>query len=652
VPPPGAARPVRARWIPWAFWALVLVVGAPVVRAQIAPGGMNPAGTGPGGAGQGSEEKKEGVAEAAPKTPGLLPTTPALPTQKTGRKRWKLLELDGYYRMRTDWFKNFNLGFRDDLALGGAPFPTALGCKASAVGAPCDDSLSSANMRLRLEPTINLDEGTSVHIQADALDNVVLGSTPNDAVLGAGTTIPVATTGSPIPSRPPVGAFGNGTQGSVLQGVNSDRPSIQVKRAWAEVAIPFGILKFGRMPNQWGMGILYNAGGYDPINGTYNYDADYGDTVDRASFSLLIPGTNLRAMAAADWPLTRLVSNQVSPQVGTGQIAMPPGLGHEGHPFDLDDSDDANSWIGVISRMDSPQEFKDTLDRGEAAFNYGVYFEYKTQSWESNVSNFTAQGPVVVGTAPGQITYEPTNLKTYSPDVWAKLGIGRILVEGEFVAQFGSVDIVTGAPSATDAMFSTRHWNIRKFGGAGRATFRAFEGKLRVGVEGGFASGDQWPNTPLGATNLAYANPFGDQTSPTSNNTLKQFAFNRDYQVDMILWRHLVGAVTNAAYVKPFLHYDITHGITFKFANITSFALHKEATPGDGRVYGTEFDGDLGYNANGMFIGLSYGVLFPLSAMDHPDLTKKDFGDMTVSPNNLGSAGTAHTIQSRFVLAF
>src|SRR5579872_6131522 len=64
LPGTGATRPVRARWIPWAFWAGVLVVGAPVVRAQIAPGGLNPAG-GPGpGAGSGSD-KKEGVAEAA-----------------------------------------------------------------------------------------------------------------------------------------------------------------------------------------------------------------------------------------------------------------------------------------------------------------------------------------------------------------------------------------------------------------------------------------------------------------------------------------------------------------------------------------------------------------------------------------------------------
>jgi uncharacterized protein (TIGR04551 family) len=662
-PGTGAARPVRARWIPWAFWAGVLVVGAPMVRAQIAPGGLNPAGPGPG-AGQGSD-KKEGIAEAAPKTPGLLPTTPALPAPKARRKRWKLLELDGYYRARTDWFRNFNLGFRDD-RIGGSPFPTALGCKSTVTGAPCDDSLSSANMRLRLEPTINLDEGTSIHVQADALDNVVFGSTPSDPLLGAGYTMPVGGSINSVPlgSRPPTGAFGNGTQANVLQGVNSDRPSFEVKRAWAEVAVPFGILKVGRMPNQWGMGIVHNAGGADPINGAYNYDADYGDTIDRASFSLLIPGTNLRAMAAIDWPLTRPASNQVSTAQTTGQTVLPPGLGHEGHPFDLDDSDDANGWVGVISRIDSPQEFKDTIDRGEIAFNYGVYFEYKTQSWESNLTNFPAGTPISVGSGAGQISYEPVNLKTYSPDLWAKVGVGNVLIEAEFAGQFGSADVAVAPPSATDSNFTLNHYNLRKFGGSARGTYRAFEGKLRLGVEGGFATGDSYPNIPQGATNLAYASPLGNTFTPAgitlapSGSTLTQFAFNRDYQVDLILWRHLVGAVSNAAYAKPFLQYDVTRSITFKIANVTSFALKKTATPGDGRVYGTEFDGDLGYSGNGMFIGISYGVLFPLNAMDHPD-----FAAQTNAPanppygvssgvNNIGTASTAHTIQSRFVLAF
>src|SRR3954470_18800579 len=144
--------------------AAILTLTATVAEAQMTPGG--PMGGGMGGpASPSGEEKKEGVAEAAPKTPGLLPTTPALPPPKGRRKRWKLFELDGYFRLRTDWFKNFNLGFNDDPSVGGAPFPRALGCSSvssagGALGAPCDDSLASTNMRLRLEPTFNIDEGT------------------------------------------------------------------------------------------------------------------------------------------------------------------------------------------------------------------------------------------------------------------------------------------------------------------------------------------------------------------------------------------------------------------------------------------------------------------------------------------------------------
>jgi uncharacterized protein (TIGR04551 family) len=614
---------------PWAFLVGVLVVGIPVAEAQIAPGGMSP---GVGGPTQSGDEKKEGVAEAAPKTPGLLPTTPALPAPKGRRKRWKLLELDGYYRMRTDWLKNFNLGFPDiDPKFGGSPFPTALGCKSALTGHPCDDSLSSANMRLRLEPTINLDEGTSVHLQADLLDNVVLGSTPSDAVLGSAYIDP--TTGN----RPPAGPFNNGTQAPVAQGVNSDRAAVQIKRAWAEVAVPLGIVKFGRMPNHWGMGLVYNGGGADPINGGYDYDGDYGDTVDRASFSLLIPGTNLRAMVATDWALTRLVSNQTLANKG-----------HEGHPFDLDDSDDANGWVGVISRMDSPQEFKDTIDRGELAYNYGVYFEYKTQAWDDNTKTFT------LGTTPDPAAYQPRDLKTYAPDVWGKIGFKRFLLEAEFAAQLGSVRVVT---STDGTALATRSYNLRKFGGAGRLTWHGLEGKLRLGVESGFASGDQWDNTPQGAINIAFANPLGDPANPNAK-TLTQFAFNRDYKVDMILWRHLVGAVTNAGYIKPYIQYDVTRSVSFKVSNISSFALKRVATPGNDVMYGTEFDGDLGYTSGGLFVGVSYGVLFPLGAMNHPQddpASGTVFGygtDPVTMLSNIRSADTAHTIQSRFVLAF
>jgi uncharacterized protein (TIGR04551 family) len=601
-----------------------ILLSSTLADAQIAPGGGMPGGMGsPPGGGQ-QEEKKEGVAEAAPKAPGLLPTNPVLPAPKGRRKRWKLFDIDGYFRLRTDWFKNFHLGFRDDLA-GGAPFPRALGCAAGSgisLGAPCEENLSSTNIRLRLDPVINLDEGTSIHIQADVLDNLVLGSTPINQPFTGGFD----SGGTDLGNRPPLGAF-NDTQAPPVAGVNSDRDSITVKRAWAEVAVPLGILKFGRMPNHWGLGIFSNSGDYDPIHGTYDLDGDYGDTVDRFSFSAIIPGTNLRAMIGTTWDSTRLVSNQ------TAQ-----GRGREGHPWDLGDEDDTTSWIGVISRMDSPTEFRDKVDRGELAINYGIYFEYKDQSWDNDISGFQ-----VGGIFDSVNRYVPRSLTTYTPNPWLRLAYKRIELEAEFVAQLGSVERLDE--------YNLSGADIRKYGGVGRFTWKGLEGKLKLGLESGFASGDQWDNTPQGNIHISAANLLGDPNVSTSDTKLSQFIFNREYKVDMILFRHLMGAVTNAGYVKPTLSYELTRSIGFKVANITSFAMKPVSTPGNSRMYGTEFNGDLYYNSGGFQAGISYGVLFPFAGLSHPadEVGGTQFG---YDPENQGDASTAHTIQMRVILKF
>jgi uncharacterized protein (TIGR04551 family) len=388
------------------------------------------------------------------------------------------------------------------------------------------------------------------------------------------------------------------------------------------------------------MGIKHNGGGKDPISGDYNYNGDYGDSVDRVSFSAQIPGTGLRAMIASDWDSTRLVSNQTSAN-----------LGHEGHPFDLDDNDDANGWVGVISKMDDPQDFKDAVERGETALNYGAYFEYKTQDWDYDLTGTT----FTLGGTFDPAKFVPRGLKTYSPDLWGKIAFGDHTFEGEVVGQFGTVTSLSDQGIQASS-------TIRKFGGVGRYTWKGVEGKLRLGLEGGFATGDQWDNTVQGNTNIAYANLLGDPTvcNTTHSCTLTQFMFNRDYQVDLILWHELYGAVTNATYAKPFLQYDITKTIMFKVSNVTSFALKPVATPGNGRVYGTEFDGDIGYNGNHIFAGISYGILFPFGAMAHPGADPNDptaptlgYGtDAAGQSNAKGDAGTSHTIQSRLVLTF
>ena len=96
------------------------------------------------------------------------------------------------------------------------------------------------------------------------------------------------------------------------------------------------------------------------------------------------------------------------------------------------------------------------------------------------------------------------------------------------------------------------------------------------------------------------------------------------------------------------MRYNITERFNFKIAGIVSFPLEKVATPGNGSIYGIELNGDVGYDnvKEGFFAGLSYGVLFPFSALDHPPPI---FNDNASLP---GGASTAQTLQARFVLKF
>lgn len=590
------------RWLAGALGFALM--GGGVAAAQVGPaGGGMPA----GGPGPETEEKPEGVAESAPKTPGLLPTTPALPPAKGARKKFELLELDGYFRFRGDYFKNFNLSFRDDPTLGGSPFPRPLGCAAPTDGTPgdasdrpCGDAVKSANMRFRLEPTINLDETIGIHSQIDLLDNVILGSNP------AGN---VAT----------LGAFEDG------QDTPSGEQSIRVKRAWAEVHAPLGVLTFGRQPAQWGLGIFANGGGEDPINGGYNMDADSGDTVDRVMFGTLIPGTRLRAGLAVDWPVTVPVSTQ------TDASAARPGQ----QGWDLDDNDDVTQYVFVMSRMDKPEDFRDTIDRGELALNYGVYFTYRTQAWD-----YTGD---LDGGAVDPDAFVPRDAKAYIPDVWARLGWKNFLVEVEAVASVGHISRLTDQDPSLDESVALRQW-----GGVARGTYRAMQDKLKVGFELGAASGDQYDNDPQGATHYST-----QPTLPSANDdTLSWFRFDPNYHVDLILFRELIGTVTNAVYAKPFMSYDLTKSIKLKVANVTSFAMRPVSTPGNGTMYGTEFDADIGYDAGGYSMGLAYGLLFPLDAMDHPEDALGDGGDGFNYGDNAGNAGNAHTLQMRLGVRF
>lgn len=593
--------------------AFAAVGPAPLALAQVQPGQPGQ----PGAQGQ-QEEKPEGVAEQAPTTPGALPTTPVLPPPRGKRKEFELIELDGFYRFRGDWFKKFNLGFTDVADQGGAPFPRPLACtETEGVNKPCENTLKSANMKLRLEPTIHVDEKTSLHIQLDLLDNVVYGSTPDGQYLDGTTRRPDV----------PLGAFSD-NQAPPEAGRNNLRDSIQVRRAWAEVETPFGLLKFGRQPNHWGMGIYANAGGADPIHGTYDLDTDYGDTVDRISFDAGIPGTRFRASIAMDWGATQ-------PSAGQTDLFADRA---DGQPWDLDDNDDVNQWTFTFSRLDPPSDFRDQVRAGEFGVNYGGFLVYRTQKWDQSPDPLEEDEEPPLGNTPNPADFVPRDFKAYIPDIWIHLAYGKMELELEGVAVLGSIGSISDA-----AMDISSEIDIRQLGGVARFTYHFLDGDLRLGAETGFASGDQWDNDPQGATHISNRRPFPGQ----GDDTMQQFIFDQDYKIDLILFRELIGAVTNAIYARPSFEYDITDRFRMRIQNVTSFAHRRVATPGNGSMYGIEMDGDLEYHNDGFSAGIAYGVLFPLSAMDHPSAAAFDYGD-----DNQGDAETAQTIQMRLMLQF
>jgi hypothetical protein len=294
------------------------------------------------GPGAGGKEKKEGPAEAAPKDKQALQPIEPVPAQPRGLRQLQLFELHGYMRMRADYFHRLDLGlgkgnqpvgrltYNQNSAADNKFFPPPAvanetidgagqpiaegGTDANCFGTLLDRGINSqqgrpplrppqrlrqsANMRLRMEPTLHITDTVKVHATIDALDNLVLGSTP-DSFLGDNPFAPID-----LYTR---------TQNPPSAGRNSFTDSLVVKRAYGHIRFGWGLdIKFGRMPHHWGMGLVANDGnGYyrgDKSDIVRQLDMDYGDSVDslRLGFDFGKDRRNVHTLEASwDWASSR-----------------------------------------------------------------------------------------------------------------------------------------------------------------------------------------------------------------------------------------------------------------------------------------------------------------------------------------------------------
>jgi uncharacterized protein (TIGR04551 family) len=496
------------------------------------------------------------------------------------RTKLEFLQLNGYMRVRGDLLDNLDLHRAADV--NGTPlFPAQL------INPAHRGTITSGNMRFRLEPTLNPSEQIRVHAQLDLLDDLVLGQTPN----ASGITIL------------------NTTQAPPERGLNSDRSSLLVKRAWAEVQTPVGLLSFGRMPSSWGMGILSHAG-----NGI---DDDFGDSVDRLQFALMPLKTPLGSLV--------LVPSYEIVATGITTALVPPGSGL-GQPFDRDQRDDARALGLKVVHEDTAEEAKRKLEQNRVSASYGAWYQYKTQEYEFPSATFGNPGLAV-----------HRNASAHVLDLWARRESRRFKLEIEVAGVLGQIDDASNNATPIGPVL------LRQFGGVVNAGWKLAGGKLLVGGELGLASGDRDPgfgNQPGRAARACGTDPISGGTSCPFDQAqfisgervldIRNFRFNPAYRVDLILFREILQGVTDAWYLKPTIRYELLEGLAAQLSVIYSQAMYASSTPSViHSPLGLEADAGLSYQSDDGFIAyLNYGLLQPLdglkyqNANGHENLTR------------------------------
>jgi uncharacterized protein (TIGR04551 family) len=325
-------------------------------------------------------------------------------------------------------------------------------------------------------------------------------------------------------------------------------------------------------------------------------DCDYGNTVDRIQF-VTEPFSGWYVAPMLDFDVEGPFSD---PDAGQGQ------------PFDLSNTDDAHSYVLAIARRDTEQQEREKLENGLSVFNYGLHFTYRVQTFD----------PVVDPANPDEFARQRRGANLYIPDVWGKFERKAFRLELEGAAVLGGLDAEVTAPGVDPR---SQHLRLVQFGAVGRGEYRFMEGQLRLGLEAGFASGDRAPGFGNRPARRRPADPDGNTRANDidgrqyvcngtgcSDTYIRNFQFNRDYRPDLILYREILGGVTDSIYLKPTLAYSIAEGFDIFGAAIGSSAVYEESTPGTGRLLGVELNAGARYETEDGFIAsLQYGVLFP-----------------------------------------
>ncbi|MFT7621815.1 MAG: hypothetical protein ACI9WU_000980 [Myxococcota bacterium] len=423
-----------------------------------------------------------------------------------------------------------------------------------------------SDLRVRTDLAIRAPGGVAgFKLRMDVLDNMPLGGS-TDGIPGASLT------------QAPPESF------------------LRIKHAYGEILTPLGYLAAGRMGHHFGLGMLGNGGDCA--------DCDSGDAADRIAF--------ITPLAGHVWALAYDFS----------------AVGHlnerrdESLAIDVEPSAAVRSLSFALLRWDSDSAIKRRLRAGRTTVNYGGFYAYRWQDTDIPANYLPIAAPPEIDAA--QVVRR--GLTAHAADLWLRVIHPWVRVELEAAFLHAEVEQASAIPGLELANAVTSN----QFGVALESEIGPPGGRWVVGLDAGFASGDPAPGfgAQSALSRLTPPQPGdldGPQGVPPGDTTVDNFRFHRDYRIDRILFREIIGTVTDAAYIRPHARVHLvdwgTSRLVLSAALIASWAHEPTSTLSGDRALGIELDPTLSWvNDDGFSASLEYAVLVPQAGLNNPAL--------------------------------
>jgi len=453
----------------------------------------------------------------------------------------------------------------NNLDLDRGPTPSGQVLFPVPISDPSAQTLTQFDMRGRMDLGFYAPfGGVAFKLRLDVLENLALGSVPDGP--------PTAATGQ----SPPAVAF-------------------RVVRAWGEGMTPFGVLAAGRMGNHWGLGMLTNGGDC--------FDCDTGDAADRIVFGL--PLLDHLWTVAFDF-------TSIGPTVARRR---------PGTIVDVEPHDNVYTFTFALLNVGTDRRRNRRRKAGKMTFEYGAVISHRWQDLDIPSSYVSGNDSATLTRS--QVV--PRGFTATAGDIWLKLTHPLFHIEAEaavLAATYENASVLPGVifNETVDAL---------QWGFALESRFGEKDAVFSGGFNMGAASGDPafgfGVNQTVGDAPGLRGDLDGPQANLATDRRYDNFRFHPDYQIDRILFREIIGTVTDAVYIRPHVRALLTDFLGGRFeaelAVVASWAMESSSTPGGASPLGVEIDPTISYTLDdGLRINLHYAVLFPLAGLDNPEL--------------------------------